>query len=273
MEIMDRLRPGVAELFRHLRPESRKSRVAALDQFVNDQEAENKTLGFEKGIIFTKDQLIGKYKSGALFRKLDQEARSQFENIDPSMLPNLEHRFAGRIFEDMAYLQLAQYQIKDSILLSPDRTSALYQMLYPDEEKYPRMQDAFGGVSIRGISVPDGVFVERTKSGPRITAMCEYKAGMSGKNNNDNSMLINALKHLQVSKENFPSIFGHSVNLIVVSQRNAVLPTARAVTHQADNIDLIGLPFDNHEFRSIVDGFLVPYLPQFPSGTLASASI
>lgn len=260
MEISRRFGPGITELFRRFHPERKGPQVALLEQFLNEQREENKDLKLEKGAILTKEELLERYRLTPLFEKLDQEAVRQFSDADTTTLVDLGHRFAGRLFEDLAYFQLAQAQSEDTLLLSPNRTSSLFQALYPDEEKYPRMQDPFGGISIKGITVPDGLIVWEQKNGPIITAVCEYKAGMSGKHNSDNSMLVYSLTAVNVGRKISPEIFSPSPRLIVVSQRNAVLPTARAVVHQADKIDLIGLPFDNHEYRQIVDDFLVPYL-------------
>ncbi len=236
---------------------------AFLRQLVADQRAENERAGLNNARIFTTTQLISEFRESEEFGKFDAEAQSEFSVPHTQQeLSNLQHRFAGGLFERLAYLNLAQAQTDRKILLSPDRTSVLFQFLYSDEQKYPHMKNPFGGVTMRGISIPDGVFVEEDDNGViKITVICEYKAGMSGRNNPENSQLKNSLNLLKANKENFPDIFSQDIGLLIVSQSNSVLPTNRGYSMRADaeKIELTGLPFNNTEFRGIVDDFLADY--------------
>ena len=112
-----------------------------------------------------------------------------------SEIEEYRSRFSGKIYQNLANCFLAGKQTGSRILLSLQRTFEFYKSLHPEAEE---IDDPLGFNSLEGISVPDGIIVERAENN-RILTVCEYTlAGI-------NSYFEKNIGALTLTKENFPS--------------------------------------------------------------------
>lgn len=134
------------------------------------------------GIILHNDTLSGQAKSLSTSFLADEHCEYALENykyqlskkLSPEDQLKLKRKFAGYIFEFLSYSWLRDRLEEDEILLSPEETFHIYELLYPDNEI---IEDEFGfQKGIKGISLPDGLIMspERDKEMTKITEVAEY---------------------------------------------------------------------------------------------------
>ncbi len=118
--------------------------------------------------------LIDFYKKTELFKRTYAEAVRYA--LDPSVVaiePALRGDLVGKVFSDMAFIWLRSSLPPEQTILSQRQTLNLWSKMYP---RVPEIKHPFGGTSLAGITVPDGVVVERIEGVPKIIQVCEYKA-------------------------------------------------------------------------------------------------
>ncbi|MBI2657434.1 hypothetical protein HYX08_01935 [Candidatus Woesearchaeota archaeon] len=85
-------------------------------------------------------------------------------------LNEISRRFAGKIFEEVAFIYLVQH-LRDFTVLSPKRTKRFFDLLYPNASD---IANPAGFDSLDRVQVPDGLIVKSYGSSRKITGFCEF---------------------------------------------------------------------------------------------------
>ncbi len=147
-------------------------------------------------------------------------------------------RFSGKIYQYLAHCFLAGKQTGNRILFSPQRTLEFYKSLHPEADE---IDGPLGFNSLEGISVPDGIIVERAENN-RILTICEYT--LTG----INSYFEKKYRGFTIDKRKFPQLFANT-QLLFVTPELTDIPTAITKRDGA----VLFLPFKHNQFRNFVN--------------------
>lgn len=161
-------------------------------------------------------------------------------------LGQFRRRFAGRLYEDLAFSFLTSIEYPSRIVLSPKRTLAFYQRLYLDSDV---IEEGFGLDSLEGIFVPDGLVVEEQGSVERIVAVSEYTV------RGDEGYFKRKLRGFSSESEEYPQLFDDAYLLFVVPDQAALIRNAP----KSGNFKFRTIPFTHEQFRDFIDSIYERY--------------
>ena len=230
-----------------MRRRSHESSIdAVLNRLLIEQKAELGKTPFAPESFDRRKPVLAKFISSSRFREIyDQAMRFHLMPHTDEELEEYRNRFAGRLFEELAYSFLSGREFPGRIVLSPERTLNVYMAFYPG---MPVAYNLFGA-SIGGISVPDGIMFEAHDGIERIVAVCEYT-------------LFGHPSNFETTYEAFNKDKGHfkqtfaDANLVFIVPKEPHVPSRirynRAVKVQE-------LPFVRSQFRDFVDNVYCRY--------------
>lgn len=165
-------------------------------------------------------------------------------------------RLAGRIFSEMAYIQVSSQQDPGAVAFSPDRTLRFYSLLHPGAGF---VRHPLTGDSLNGIYVPDGIIADKKV----IRAVCEYTA-LSPDNLDDYYRYIRAkYEGFSQARNTFPEFKHARLRFVMPALRerregeeenSPVLP--QELMDRAD-VKIVRTNFTREDLRRFVDGVLI----------------
>ncbi len=155
-----------------------------------------------------------------------------------SEIEKYRHLFSAKIFQNLANCFLANKQAGNRILFSPQRTLEFYKSLHPNADE---INNPLGFNSLEGISVPDGIIVEKTENN-RILTICEYTLTRI------NSYFEKKYLGFSIDKRKFPQLFANA-QLLFVTPESTHIPTA--ITKGGGAV--LFLPFKHKQFGNFVN--------------------
>lgn len=164
--------------------------------------------------------------------------------------------FTGRMYEDLAYIFMANTELQSGVILSPERAFEFYRAMYPNKDI---IQHPFGSNSLKGISVPDGITVRENDGIESIVGVCEYT--LSG----HRDIFPNKYKRFNARKRDFPELFSNAHLLFVVPTKAGLLRAAK----RRDEVRFDKMPFTHEQFRNFVDKVYYKLAPEDMDATLA----
>ena len=104
--------------------------------------------------------------------------------------------FAARVFEQIAYFFMLNSGV--GLFTSPTETFEFYRWLYPNNQL---RSNTLGFDSIRGVTVPDGLLVEKLHGLYKIIAVCEYTL------TRDTEIFKHKFRSFKKIRRDFPAVF------------------------------------------------------------------
>jgi hypothetical protein len=135
--------------------------------FVEEEEEAQREFRASRGREVTATELVESFKESEAYRELQREAR---EKYNPQRGED-EQELRGGVFAQLAYRFAALRDWQHGCVLSPERTLELWQKLYPQRAV---VHNNYGGTSLYGVSVPDGVLITGDAHEEQIAAVYEY---------------------------------------------------------------------------------------------------
>lgn len=126
----------------------------------------------------------------------------------PMKQEDIEHftrDFAARVFEQIAYFFMLNSGV--GLVTSPTETFEFYRWLYPNNQL---RSNALGFNSIRGVTVPDGLLVEKLHGLYNIIAVCEYT--LTG----DTKIFEYKFRGFERVRRDFPAVFDEAQLVFLV---------------------------------------------------------
>lgn len=217
--------------------------------------AEHQRSGFTAGSVEqvatdSRKHLLNDFKNSRGFKRLYGELVNFVSMpVSEEKFNEIRKDFIGAVFANMAYTHLVWERTDSSTLISPKRTLDFYKRLYPGAQ---RTNNPFGGDSLEGISVPDGI---KVNSEGEVVAVCEYTT------HGGNGYFVNKLDAVEYEKASFPEIFAEA-RLVVVTPRFRGGPLYSNVIH-------VELPLHHGQFRDFINGVFSHYRVDEDSATIA----
>jgi len=216
-----------------------------LHDLVIEQRGELQSEQFQPISIESRKCILDEFKKSKRFRQVFNEATNYvFSHIINGNRKKVMEKFAGKLFQDLAYHFLASKQLSYHTLLSPEKTLEFYKKLYPTK---PEVKHIFRLTSLDGISVPDGMLIEERGDIEYVIAICEYT--LAG-----NEQKFKAKDTgFSIDKKNFEQLFGDA-NLLFVMPKGYYDGTMRNT-----GIEIVQMPFTHKQFRNFFDGIYKHY--------------
>lgn len=173
--------------------------------------------------------------------------------------PEASSRIVGKINEYLSFAYVSSLLPHDFVLLSPERTLALFSLLYPIKGIVyeSAIEEVLGFNSISGVSVPDGLVVDITSIQPVIVGYCEYTAATADdrvvakikdheKNLQFKKGLIRGADEVKDSDVVMEHLFSSAAAIVVTghTKDSTIEPTV-----SSDDVDR----FSHSAFRDLVD--------------------
>jgi hypothetical protein len=194
------------------------------------------------------DGILGIYPEGLaqVYKKTPryQDRYNQAQEIvgnqsADNQLQTSVNNLSGTLFNDIAYTATALREAPHRLVLSPERTAALYDAIYPDRRT--RFSNSpFFETGLRGTTVPDGVLINKQGDRPKIIGLYEYSARtfQAGAHKVKSPIYEKQLEELSGQ---YPTIFSSDAHIIFVTpavHSNIVLPDMGA-----ENVEIQQIPF------------------------------
>jgi len=220
-----------------------------------EQKREEQGFTLKQEDVNSRRVLVRWYKGTKSFREVYDES------INFTLTPHSEkkserfmNRLAGRAYEDIAYQFLAVRQPDYLTLLSPQKTLEFYKKLYPNASVD---SNGLGLVSLRGISVPDGLLVGKFRGRSQVFALCDYT--LTG----DTQYFKRHAVGFQKDKRHFPQLFTpYPYHLFIVPNG------ATSLREKYPHAKIEQLPFTHKQFRDFIDGIYSVYQSSDDAATL-----
>ena len=149
-------------------------------------------------------------------------------------------RFAGVVFEDLAYFYMASQCEEDEVLLTPAETFSFFRSKYKGHTR----NYLFGNSDISGVSVPDGLLLRRNASLWEVRLICEYTVS------SNYDYLDIAEERKAPARENFrhdmPALFGKSEAAYIVPNDSNLRST-----FMSRHRHVLTTPFNYKAFRNL----------------------
>ena len=161
--------------------------------------------------------------------------------------------FVGSCYQFMSYSYHATKQPEGLVLLSPSRTLALYQSLFPEARKRRKSTSPLGLGSL-DVSTPDGLQIQDNKGAPKILRVIEYTL------TSDEDYFQNKLEVYEKRVKQFPKLFGKTQLVFVMPSRmpgGFISPVIRE-----SEARVIRMPFNHKEFREFINDIFEDYRPE-----------
>lgn len=196
-------------------------------------------------------ELKGWFKRTDQFHQIYEESSIYFctPRTDEEIVEFRKH-FAGSCYQFMSYSYHATKQPEGLVLLSPSRTLALHESLFPEARKFT---SPFGLDSLE-ISTPDGLQIQDNRGAPKILSVIEYT--LTG----DKDYLQKKLEAYEQKVQQFPKLFGNTQLVFVmpsVRSGGFISPVIRE-----SKARVIEMPFTHEQFRKFASSIFEYYRPE-----------
>ncbi|MCH7730684.1 hypothetical protein IID21_04190 [Patescibacteria group bacterium] len=184
-----------------------------------------------------------------------ESSRYLFTPRTDEQIAELRKDFAGSCYQFMSYSYHATKQPEGLVLLSPSRTLALYEKLFPKARK---SKHRFGLDSLFGISTPDSLEIQDNGGAPKILRVIEYTL-----TSNKGYLQKKLLAHEQDVRK-FPKLFGDTQLVFVLPLRKSggfIPPVIRE-----SEAPVIEMPFTHEQFRKFSSSIFERYRPEADYG-------
>lgn len=161
--------------------------------------------------------------------------------------------FVGSCYQFMSYSYHAIKQPEGLVLLSPSRTLALYQSLFPEAHKRRKSTSPLGLGSL-DISTPDGLQIQDNRGAPKVLRVIEYTLS------SDEDYFQNKLEVYEKRVKQFPKLFGNTQLVFVMPSRMSggfISPVIRE-----NKARVIRMPFNHKQFREFINDIFEDYRPE-----------
>lgn len=187
-------------------------------------------------------QLLADFKKTPNFWQTYREAVRYFAiPRGQQEMAMLSGRFAGRLFQEIAYLSAANASAKTGeVVLCSDRTLHFYETLFPDR---PKLVDPFDVGTIDGVSVPDGLSLGVDG---RILTVWEYSL------RGDYNYFAGKMEYFTIDARRYPELFGGA-------ELKFVTPTF--LENKPYGYTFFELPFAHGQLRDFKDSIYFHFRP------------
>lgn len=172
-----------------------------LDILITEQQSELKELNLDPFLSKDVTGIFKAYKTTPRYKKINLALREEIKKMKTDKEAYYEDfdildRYAGSIFQELAFYITTASKSPQGMVLSPDRTYEFFKLLYPYKQKQDHL---FDQNSILGVSVPDGLLLSKYTSYPRVSHLLEYKA----------SKKEHVLKQFSIYQTSINRLIGH----------------------------------------------------------------
>ena len=157
--------------------------------------------------------------------------------------------FVGSCYQFMSYSYHATKQPEGRVLLSPSRTLALHESLFPKARKYTNPL----GLGSLDVSVPNGLQIQDNRGAPKISSVVDYT--LTG----NEDYFQNKLEVYEQRVQQFPKLFGNTQLVFVIPSRRSGGFIPAAIRESEARV--IRMPFSHKQFRRFIDGIFENYRP------------
>ena len=166
------------------------------------QDLQRQFTGFKPGM-----DILTWHKKTDRFKYVYEEAQRIKRGIrKPRYYKRLHHDFADVVFQDIAYSVCALGCDDSRVVLSPEKTSKFWTMLYPSREI---VYNPYGQRVLKNVYVPDGILVDKSKN--FVFKLYEYSLPLMNEEN-----LEKQLRAIRIPHGRFPGLFSQaSVGLVI----------------------------------------------------------
>ncbi len=182
-----------------------------------------------------------------------------FESHSDEDIKEFRNYLAGSIYQLIVYAFLAKRQPQGQTLLSPDRTLALFQHLFPAT---PTISYLFGMDSLKGVPVPDGIRVEENENIRQITTIFEFTL------TKNQSYFRRKVEAFSYGREKFSQLLGNSRLVFVMPQSKYIPRTVREKEAR-----ILMMPFTHKEFGIFLNEIYERYHPEANDNRASLAEI
>jgi len=151
----------------------------------------------------------------------------------------LENNFAGLVFQDIAYSFCALGCDDSRVVFSPEKTSELWTMLYPNKKI---VSHPYGQVTLENVHVPDGILVDKSKNS--VSKLYEYSLVRM-----DEKDLEKQLKAITIQHRKFPGLFAQASVEFVIP---VTFPLPK-MEGEREGIEFLQLPITRDQFGHFID--------------------
>lgn len=121
----------------------------------------------------TPKDLLGVFSTSSIFQKALRVARDYcIRDYMGDDSRTAGEKFRGSLWNQLAFYYLTGQHWNNCTLLSPQRTLEHFKRT-TSRRKHPEIENSLGLNSLAGLSVPDGLLIERSH-GIRVASICEY---------------------------------------------------------------------------------------------------
>lgn len=206
-----------------------------IEESVRDTEdLQRQFTGFKPGM-----DILSWHKKTDRFKYVCGEAQRFRKGIRRSSeIDGLHHNFAGVVFQDIAYTVCALDCDDSRVVLSPEKTSEFWTILYPNKKI---VYHPYGQKSLGDVYIPDGILVDKSKS--FVFKLYEYSLVRMNDEN-----LEKKLKSIRIQHKRFPGLFADtSVEFVI--PRTFPLPELKG---GGDKVEFLQLPITRIQFGSFI---------------------
>jgi len=190
--------------------------------------------GFKPGM-----DILSWHEKTDRFRYVYKEAQRIKRGIrKPRYYKRFHHDFAEAVFQDIAYSVCALGCDDSRVVLSPEKTSKFWTMLYPNKEIVPL---PYGQVTLKNIYVPDGILVDKSKN--FVSKLYEYSLPLMNEEN-----LEKQLRTIRIPHRRFPGLFAQA-SVGLVTPITFPLPKMEG---EREGIEFLQLPITRVQFRRFI---------------------
>ncbi|OGH19706.1 MAG: hypothetical protein A3D74_00420 [Candidatus Levybacteria bacterium RIFCSPHIGHO2_02_FULL_37_13] len=212
-----------------------------VEQSVRDtQDLQRQLTGFKPGM-----DLINWHKRTDRYRYVYGETQRFKRDVRRSRdKTSLRHNLAGIVFQDIAYSVCALDCDDSRVLLSPEKTSEFWTMLYPNKEI---VSHPYGQETLENAYVPDGILVNTSKAFNiyKRPVFKLYEYSLVHMTERD---LEEQLKAIRIQHEKFPGLFAEtSVEFVI--PRTFPLPR---LSSEEKKVEFLQLPITRVQFGHFI---------------------
>jgi len=202
------------------------------------QNLQRQLAGFEFGM-----DILSWHKKTERFKYVYGETQRIKGGIrKPRYYKRLHHDFSDVVFKDIAYSVCARRCDDSKVVFSPEKTSELWTMLYPNKDPNKEIVSLpYGQVTLKNVYVPDGILVDKSKN--FVFKLYEYSLPLMNEKN-----LEKQLRAIRIPHGRFPELFAQaSVGFVIPI--TSPLPKLEG---EREGIEFLQLPFTRVQFGRFI---------------------
>lgn len=211
-----------------------------LYQFIGEEEEGGKIKQLKIVSQKTRKCLIKQFKKSERFKQtFNMAVYYILKGVHKDKYEKFRKKFAGKLYQDMVYIFLAENQPEYYTIWSPEETLKFYKKLYPNAAV---AEHIFGLSSLHGITVPDGLLIKNDKCSGKIVSVCEYTLAGSEK------IFENKFEGMEINQKHFPKLFDDASLTFVLPKGHhpSIL--------KSGEINIIEMPITYKQFRYFEEG-------------------